>query len=419
MTSETMSHALRLPAIAISFVLLSGAGLGAVQGTAEESEAGGGGPWDDIEVAFKGGRLWLLGNYRYEFVDQDGFSKDAHASTLRTVLGYETASLHGFHGLLEFEDVSVIGNQLFDTSPGGDRPVVLDPDNTEINQAYLHYAHGEGGSLRLGRQAVFLDNWRFVGHAPWRQNNQSLDAATLRFDAGGFEGFYAFVTNANRVLGKDFDRGDDSMQTHLVNVSRDFEDLGKLSLYGYLLDYDDVVGLSSNTFGARFSGERSYEEVDLLYTLDLAQQSDTGDNPADYDETYSLLELGLRRGGWSVRAGLEQLGGSGDPGESMQTPLASLHRHNGWADQFVAIPDAGLQDLYLAVRSRHGKLGTGIIYHQFDAESGSMDYGSEWDAILTYALRESVTLGAKLALYDADDFSVDTEKFWVWIRLSI
>ena len=65
----------------------------------------------ELHQAVTGGRWWLRLRPRVEFVDQDGFDHDAWASTLRTVLGYETARWHGASVLLEFEDVSAIGNE--------------------------------------------------------------------------------------------------------------------------------------------------------------------------------------------------------------------------------------------------------------------------------------------------------------------
>ena len=47
--------------------------------------------------------------HRFEEVDQDSFDDKAHASTLRTLLGYETGVWRGFSALVEAEDVSEIG----------------------------------------------------------------------------------------------------------------------------------------------------------------------------------------------------------------------------------------------------------------------------------------------------------------------
>ena len=178
---------------------------------------------DEIMKSVMGGKWWLQLRYRYENVDQDGISKQARASTLRTVLGYETAPLSGFSGLIEFEDVSVIGNDLYNDTLNGvtDRPVVADPDGTEINQSYLKFENDDW-LAKLGRQRIVLGNHRFVGDVGWRQNEQTFDAFSVAVDAPGeIEGFYAYVHNVNRVFGDNSPMGDHAMDSHLLNVSRD------------------------------------------------------------------------------------------------------------------------------------------------------------------------------------------------------
>ena len=67
--------------------------------------------------------------YRYEFVDQDGFTKDAHASTLRTRLAYRSADYSSLGLLIEVDDLRPVGNDLYNSTRNGisDRPVVADP----------------------------------------------------------------------------------------------------------------------------------------------------------------------------------------------------------------------------------------------------------------------------------------------------
>ena len=77
--------------------------------------------------ALAGGNAWLSFRYRLEYVDQDGISDPAYASTLQTKLAYETLKFHNFSGLIEFNDVSVIGQEQFSVPgdpPPLDRPIV-------------------------------------------------------------------------------------------------------------------------------------------------------------------------------------------------------------------------------------------------------------------------------------------------------
>ena len=56
-------------------------------------------------------------------------------------------------------------------------------------------------------------------------------------------------------------------------------------------------------------------------------------------------------------------------------------------------------------------------YHDFSADRGSADYGSEVD--LQAARRfGDVTLLAKYASYNADDFATDTDKLWLMAQVA-
>ena len=87
------------------------------------------------------GKLNLDFRYKYEFVDQDGFANDAHASTLRTRLAYESPYFANFGFLIEFDDVRPVGNDLYNSTRNGNtnRPVVADPEGNEVNQALIFY----------------------------------------------------------------------------------------------------------------------------------------------------------------------------------------------------------------------------------------------------------------------------------------
>ena len=79
--------------------------------------------------------------YRFEYVDQDSFTVDAKASTLRTRIGVSSGTWYGLSALLEADDVSELGPDEYNGGGGTtpDRtnlPLVPDPADTRINQAY-------------------------------------------------------------------------------------------------------------------------------------------------------------------------------------------------------------------------------------------------------------------------------------------
>jgi hypothetical protein len=131
--------------------------------------------------AITNGRPYLKARYRYEIVDQDGFTKNARASTLLTRVGFETQKFKGFSALLEGENNTILGHQNFNDTINGRTqfPVVADPEITELNQAYINYHGIFDTAIRVGRQRIRLDNQRFIGTVSFRQNEQTFDAVGL------------------------------------------------------------------------------------------------------------------------------------------------------------------------------------------------------------------------------------------------
>ena len=375
--------------------------------------------------ALGSGEAWLNLLARFEFVEDDAFSRDASGTSLRTALGYKTGVWNDFQGLLEFEAVTYLGDERFNNTTNGKagRPVIADPEQAEINQAMVSWSGIENTTAWVGRRGIVLDNQRFVGTVAWRQNHQTYDSAGFEHDFGDkAHFFYAYLQNVNRIFGEDSAVGDGRMDSHLLNVSGDLGEAGRLVGYWYLLDNESpssLDGFSTSTVGARFTGEHELDDLSLLYAAEFAQQEDVGPNPSDVDADYALAELGARRGGITVRVGYELLGGSGDPGDKFSTPLATLYKFNGWADKFLATPDTGLEDLYLQVQGAYREVDWQLAWHEFDADSGGGSYGSELDAGVGFDVTETVRCGIRVARYDADEFAEDTTKFWLWLSTSL
>ena len=370
---------------------------------------------------FSDGDAGLDLRYRLELVDQDGFSRNATASTLLTKLWYKTAEVNGFSAYVEGTNVAVLGSETYNNTVNGNttRPVVADPDVTEFNQGYIQYRN-DAFTLKAGRQGINLGNQRFVGTVGFRQNDQTYDAAAAIFTP--FEdvtAVYGYVWNVNRIFGKDHPFGDLDTETQVINLSYSGFEFGKLTAYAYLIDLNDapVFGLSSSTVGARFEGSNSVSEsFKLGYELEYASQSDYKDNPNDYSADYWAASLSASSSGLTGQVGYELLGS--DNGVAFQTPLATLHKFNGWADKFLSTPGNGLEDLYASVAYKvPGDTGLGgtlfkLVYHDFSSDVGGNSFGSEWDALISKKVTKHITASVKAAFYNADGFATDTTKVW-------
>jgi hypothetical protein len=114
--------------------------------------------------------------------------------------------------------------------------------------------------------------------------------------------------------------------------------------------------------------------------------------------------------------GYESLGGDdARAGASFRTPLATLHAFNGWADVFLATPNAGLNDFFGGVKGKLGAWNWDLLYHDFQAESGSENFGQEVDAAISRKFAEKYGVLFKAAWFNADNAAPydDTTKLWV------
>lgn len=369
-----------------------------------------------ITEALTEGTPTLDVRYRYEFVDQDNPLDEAHASTVRTRLGYKTGQYQGIEAFIEAENVTAVGPENYNSTINGvtDHSVVADPTETEVNQAYLIYKGVPDTTLTYGRQRLFLDNHRFIGTVGWRQNEQTFDGFTLvngsladtKITAG-------YLYNANRIFSDAHPAGNFGLRAPVLNVQYKGLGVGALTGYGYLLDFTDLPAASTQTLGLRFSGDTAIGEgLKALYTLEYARQSDYEDNPQSFDVNYWLAEAGLAVSGITVKVGMESLGS--DDGVAFQTPLATLHAMNGWTDQFLVTPVDGLEDLFFSAATSVGGLKLLAVYRDFSSEQNSIDYGSEVGLQALYPISANYSVGLKLASYSADDHSVDTDKAWLW-----
>jgi len=377
---------------------------------------------ESLTEAVTQGKGTLSLRYRCEFVDQDSFSKDAKASTLRLRLNAKSDDWKGFGAFAEFDYIGEVGWDDFNAGAGNtpgrtQYPVVADPDGFDLNQAYLKWSNSSGTMLRGGRQRIIFDNARFIGNVGWRQNEQTYDAVYLQQQTGsGLDFQVAYVWQVNRIFGRDVAAGRNDGNIWLGNLSQSWKDVGRLTAYYYDIDNDDTAAFSTRTYGVRFAGSSKLGDAGLGFALEFAHQIDAYDNPVDYDADYYRADLSLAWAMVTPYVGYESLGGDEHvAGASFRTPLATLHAFNGWADTFLTTPNAGLNDLFGGLKGKIGAWNWDVLYHDFEAESGGESFGSEINASVSRKLGEKYGVLVKAAWFDADRDSsyADTTKLWL------
>lgn len=353
--------------------------------------------------------------YRYENVDQDGFAENAEASTLRTRLGIGFALYEGWQGLVEFEDVRVMGIDDYNSTANGrtEFPVSADPEDTELNQAWMAWRPNESAALKLGRQRIILDNARFVGNVGFRQNEQTFDAGwfSYRFD-GGVALYVSHLEKVNRIFGDNHPNpllAETDVNAELINLSWQGRGM-QLVGYVYLLENEDVPSASTETYGLRWTGGREFVAGSLRGALEYATQDPYEDGAAVNEADYWLVKVGFHGDRVGLDLAQETLEGNGAYGFS--TPLATLHAFQGWADVFLGTPVDGVEDRYARLSGSHGQLKWQAVYHDFDAERTNADYGSELDLSVSHPLAWELAGKLEYADYDSDGFGADTRKLW-------
>ncbi|MFT6897079.1 MAG: hypothetical protein ACJA13_001485, partial [Paraglaciecola sp.] len=223
---------------------------------------------------------------------------------------------------------------------------------------------------------------------------------------------YSYIYNVNRIFGPNGNNADLAGKIHLFNSKYNLSAEHSLSGYIYNMDFDTALALSNRTVGLAYDGKISGFKLHAAY----ATQSDEGDNPVNYSTDYQALEVGYSFSSVNFAAGYESLGS--DNGKGFVTPLATLHKFQGFADKFLATPGNGIDDMYIKVSGKLEKLGLTAVLHDLTSAKNNIDYGTELDLVASYPLANKLGLLVKYARYDADELATDTNKLWAMLNLT-
>ena len=367
----------------------------------------------DWGKAITDGDTSLAVRHRLEHVDQEGIDKRALASTGKARLTFNSAAAGRWRIGVEADAAFVVGIEDFNSTVNGrtEYPVVADPQGFDLNQAFAQYK-GEQVTFTAGRQRINHGRQRFLGGVAWRQNEQTYDALRIQGQAGAANWDYSYIHNVNRIFGPEggVQPSDWYGNTHAGRVTWTAAGDHAFGAFGYLIDLrnDNGPPNANSTFGVDYQGKFDR----LSVTLALARQSDWADNPASYDAMFYSAEGALALAGATVKVGYDILGSDG--GEAgFRTPLATLHKWQGWTDKFLGTPAAGVHDAWFSVGGTVAGATVTGVYHNFRADEGSADYGSEIGFSVVRPLTENLGMTFKWARYSADELATDTTKAWL------
>lgn len=349
------------------------------------------------------GTLIFNTRVRSESVDQQGFASNANALTARVQLGWQSAPVGAFRFLVEGETTyAAIADYNSTVNGKATYPVIADPQSGELNRLQVIWTGLAKTQVTVGRQTLVLDNARFIGDSAFRQTEQTFDGVRLTTTAiAPVTLTYAYIGRVNRVFGNKSAQGHWDGAVNVLNIAAKTP-IGSLSVYDYLLDFDNAPTQSNATLGGRLTGERpASQSVAVTYGAEWARQTDYGRNPGHFSLAYNSFSLGLKTGALALSVNREHLGSDGS--HAFQTPLATLHPFQGWADVFLTTPAQGLNDTFAAgnwtvkLKGPVQSLKATIAYHDFRSAKGGLHYGTEWDMGVSVPLSKKVSASVQAA----------------------
>jgi alginate export protein len=349
---------------------------------------------------------------RYEQVEKEPSSAHAepthtsaaHANTAKFRLHTKTTFNEHWQVELELDHVQAFAKAHHsDGVIANGNPVIADPEGTELNEVFLDAIYDQL-LIRLGRQKIAYSEQRFIGSVDFRQNDQTFDALAFKINLlTSSQLDYAFINNVNRIFGDDASsqlspidprfqnlagvrppslRGNHKVRGHLFNFS--VKEWNHVELNSYLYDVNNQTetSFSNKTHGLRAEYRNKLGKTLLFSNIEFAAQKQQESHVDDWIG-YSMFELGARHKSFQLGIMQERL--NEKDGVAFITPLATLHKYQGWTDQFLATPSVGLSDQQIRFQWKRRPVIIDLRYHRFHSLRTNTAIGSEVDIDLVYA----------------------------------
>lgn len=354
---------------------------------------------------------------RSETVKQQ--SDHGEALTLKLRISGTKSFTNEVEGFLQVDHVqSFLNSKHSDGVVLINKPVIADPSGTEVNQLHLKYSTGTT-NVTLGRQVIDHGDHRFIGDVGFRQNDQTYDGIRLQHKSiNGLELDYAYISKVNRIFGNDAGTslqaadirfaslngtrptaqlGNHDVDGHLFRGTATVWDYVDLSAFSYIVHNSDVAAFSSRTFGTSADIKYKQGNVKWLASLIFARQKQHERTVNSWLNFYRW-EFGAELKPFKLSFRQERFGEQN--GVSFSTPLSTLHKFQGWADQFLATPTAGLIDSSVLLLWRKRPFTIDFRYHHFDAAQDRTTIANEFNVDLIYKIDRKHELRFRFAKFN-------------------
>jgi hypothetical protein len=411
--------------------------------------------------SIKEGKPMTSFRLRYENVQQDGNGpagtpfatkplEDANAFTLRSLIGWQTSPFHNFSIAAQIINVTKLNDNYNDgtsftpINAASNQPdklgyaKVVDPDQTNINQAYIDWTGIKNTKFRLGRQQTNLDNVRFIGDIGFRQVMQVFDGVSvINKSIPDTNVYLAHFESVNQINTRYRTAG----ALDIVNAKYSISGTEGITGYGYFSRFDDLgfgnawfgagnptANQSNKTLGIRLDGTHPFSpNFRAAYTAEYAKQTDYSGGDSRIDAHYMKLGGGVGFDAFNIRLDQETLS-SNNGTFAFQTPFGTNHLFQGWVDKFLATPRQGIKDTFVTATYRLDDFLFFADYHVLNSDldfakvgGGTGDkYGKEWNAAVTYNVNSNIMTKLEYGKFTESDQYVntasrvrDTEKLWL------
>lgn len=381
---------------------------------------------DSIGSFLQNGKYSFQFRPRYEFAQQSGL-KPSHAFTIRTMLGLKSASVGGVSAYVQFINVAGLLNEYNSLTNGkSEYTIIPDPQETGVNQFYLEYQFPLRSYIKVGRQEIVLNDSRFIGNVNFFQTPQSYDAVSINYNINKNINLYgAYIWQIKNIL-NNLERSKSFALQTTYKPSRVF----KLNLFGYLYGNQSptvvpgaaVCGLpgirscNNKIIGARMTGQAKINNnIAVKYRVTYAKQLPYDGGSRLINTYYLHGGAGIAYNSLMMSADYMLMGSNSTGTYGFQTPLATKHLFNGWADVFLTTPPTGLKSTYVTLLDHVYGLSLMARYYHFDSAYHNISYGHEVDLSVIDKVSSYLGIGAQYAdfITNSNDFK-NTQAGWVF-----
>ncbi|MEO8133275.1 MAG: alginate export family protein [Betaproteobacteria bacterium] len=351
---------------------------------------------------------------RYNYIEESDRPRRTEGWTIRLVGGWQKRLSPDIKVAIEAIHTDNIGAKRYNDDVAlvsiSPYPLLPDPRNSDLNQAYVDYSGLPSTRIRAGKQIVHLGNQRFISDNDFRQTptvfNGVLMSNTVLPATEAKLGYFQRVRTALGVQ--------QQMRLTVFDLAHNPAPGHSISAYGYFLDQDknaSFTGFANNshrTLGLRADGGLAIgdpaKQVAISYLAEIAQQRPYAGGDSRIDTRYWRLGGGISNALGGLRLDHE-VKGSNQGVYGLQTPLTDLYAFNGWALQFTTTPRQGLQDTWATVRCEF--LDDRIVfhteYHRYRSNFGGLDFGHELNVSGEYRIRSNLAAQLKHARFRPGD----------------